>query len=272
MTRIAWGTPGTKLFEAGVDRGVLYTAGNDGVGVPWNGLITVNETPSGGTPTPYYADGVKYMNVPAREEFEGTIEAFMSPPEFDECDGTLEVYEGLFIHQQRRRPFDFTYRTGLGSDLKGLDHGYNIHLVYNALAGPSQRGYASLSDSPEAMTLSWDFTTTPILVPGQGGYPTAHIKIDSTRTEPQLVLEIEEFIYGNVGYAPKMPTIPELLNMYLNWHTPLEIEEALGTGLAGLVTNGLPDLNGNLNVGIYRRPRLSRLSDDENDGLYDLEN
>lgn len=163
MTSLQWREPGTRLYNSGVDRGVLYIPGQDGVA--WSGLVSVDERSTGGDPTPYYIDGYKYLNLSAQEEFEAVLSAYYSPPEFDQCDGTLEIFSGLFATQQVRRPFGLTYRTGLGSDLSPR-HGYKIHLVYNALAAPTSTPHKTESDNPGVDPISWTLTTQPIFVDG----------------------------------------------------------------------------------------------------------
>lgn len=211
MAKITWGNPGEKLFEIGVDRGVLYPRTGPGVG--WPGLIAVTESPSGGESTPFYMDGIKYADRGTAEEFNGTIEAYTYPPEFGACDGTAAVDDGLFATQQYRQPFGFTYRTKVGNDLDGQDHGYKIHIVYNARAAPSERGNQTLNDSPEAVTFSWGFTTIPAKIPGIK--PSAHLVVDSTKTHPFVVAAIEDLLYGTDSSLPELPTPADLIEIYL---------------------------------------------------------
>jgi hypothetical protein len=164
MAKLAWGLSGQRYFESGTDRGVLYVGTTPGV--PWNGLISVSENPSGGDPVPYYMDGIKYLNVAAAEEFEATISAFSSPDEFGVCDGTALLSNGLFATQQPRKPFDLTYRTLIGNDEDGIEHGYKLHLVYNALAKPTTRENKTLERSVTPANFDWDISTLPIPVPG----------------------------------------------------------------------------------------------------------
>lgn len=224
MARIKWGDSGKRFFEAGADRGVLYVEDNDGV--PWNGLISVKESPSGGDPQPYYIDGYKYINLAAAEEFEATLEAFSSPHEFGVCDGTFDLGYGLFITQQRRQQFNLAYRTGLGNDVDGLELGYKLHLIYNALAQPSSRNNQTLNDNPEPNTLSWDITTAP---PRMMGYaPTAHMVVDSTKTPPEMLSNLENILYGTDINPPKLPSQIEML-AFFGAYVPFTVTD-LGAG------------------------------------------
>lgn len=209
MTRLIWGAVGSRFFETGVDRGVLYV---DGEGHAWGGLVSVDESSSGGGAKSYYLDGIKYLNISSREEFQATITAFYSPPQFDACDGTLSLRPGLFVTQQRRKPFDFCYRTLVGNDVEGTNKGYKLHLIYNALAAPSSRTYSSLSDSPEAEPLSWSITTKPVPIPEAA--PGAHLVVDTSTASPYSVQTLEEILYGNALNAPRMPTPEELVLLF----------------------------------------------------------
>lgn len=210
MTRLAWGSHGERFFETGIDRGVLYLPGQDGV--PWNGLKAVNEAPTGGEPTPYYIDGFKYLNVATAEEFKATLDAFSSPDEFARCDGKQSIQNGLFATQQPRLPFNLSYRTLVGNDIKGTEHGYKIHLVYNALAAPAQRSNQTIGNTTAPLTLSWGITTTP---PKMNGLkPTAHLVIDSRLTPPNLMTVIEDILYGSDDVNPTLPSVEELMGLF----------------------------------------------------------
>lgn len=217
MTRIEWDTLGKHYYEMGVARGVLYPPGG-GPGVPWNGLISVTESPSEGTAKPYYLDGVKYLNRSTPEEFEATIEAFTYPDEFAYCDGTATLAPGLFISNQYRQPFGLSYRTRLGDDQVGIDRGYKIHLIYNALAAPTEVANATMSESPEPVHFSWSITTTPVAV--DGFRHSAHFVIDSTKTDPMVLAELEDQLYGSADNAPNLPTIAQLLTIFNGVVTP----------------------------------------------------
>ena len=216
MTRIAWGTPGERFFETGIDRGVLYIDNFDGV--PWNGITSVSEAPTGGEARPYYLDGYQYLNISAAEEFEATINAFSSPREFDICDGTLSISNGLYATQQPRKSFHLSYRTMVGNDTEGAEHGYKIHLVYNALAAPSSRDNTSIGDSAAPIGFSWAITTLPPAITGIK--PTAHMVIDSRMTPPELLAEIEDILYGSNSNSSHMPDVEELMSIFNTPVTP----------------------------------------------------
>lgn len=207
MTRITWDTPGTRLYETGVDHGVLYPDGQDGV--PWNGLISVNETPTGGEVKSYYIDGYNHVNVSARSEYAAAIEAFYSPPEFDQCDGSANLRPGLSVTNQPRQPFGLTYRTLLGNDVNGQDYSYKIHVVYNALVAPADRAYSSVSDDPEAVTLKWDISTKPMLFADKA--PSAHLIIDPRSLSTPSLNLLEGTLYGTDTTAPRLPPPDELI-------------------------------------------------------------
>ena len=204
--KIVWDAEGERLFETGVDRGVLYPineTGVYGIGVPWNGLTSVSESPEGGEPNPIYADNQKYLNLISVEEAKGTIEAFTYPEEFAECDGSKELAPGVFAGQQNRTPFGLSYRTLVGNDIKGNDYGYKIHLVYGATAQPSEKSYETVNDSPEPAAFSWEYSTSPVTVPGMK--PTATLTIDSTKVTPSALLKLEEALYGTETKDPSFP-------------------------------------------------------------------
>jgi hypothetical protein len=214
MTLLTWGNFGERYFETGVDRGVLYVPGEDGVA--WNGLIAVNETPSGGETAPYYIDGVKYANRSSREEFEATIEAYTYPDEFAVCEGTGSLEQetkGLFATQQGRKPFGLSYRTALGNDDLSTSYGYKIHIVYNALATPSEKNYHSITDEPEAATFSWGITTTAISIPGVS--QSSHLVIDTTKAWPWAIEAVESILYGTEDTPATLPTPQEVLDLFV---------------------------------------------------------
>lgn len=210
MTALVWGTAGERLYEAGADRGVLYLPGVPGVA--WNGLTSVSETPTGGAPVPFYYDGLKYSNLSTAEEFAATIGGFSSPKEFAKCDGTASISNGLFITQQPREPFDLSYRTHLGNDTEGLEYGYKVHLVYNALAAPSGRNNATLNDAPTPNSYSWLITTMAPLI--SGFRPSAHLVVDSTKTPADVLEEFENLLYGTPSTPPQMPTQEEVILLF----------------------------------------------------------
>jgi hypothetical protein len=220
MTKLAWDSTGERLYETGVDRGVLYIPNNSGVydeGYAWNGLTTLTESPSGAESNPQYADNIKYLNLLSVEEFGGTIEAFTYPDEFAQCDGTANPQAGLSMGQQSRKTFGLSYRTKVGNDVRGNDFGYKIHLVYNALAAPSEKAYATVNDSPEAMAFSWSFTTTPIdvgTISGTAYKPTASMVIDSTKVDAAALASLEDALYGTAGQDPRLPTPSEVVAFF----------------------------------------------------------
>lgn len=211
MTRLEWSKNGDKLFEWGLDRGVLFPSFTD-EGVAWNGLLSVDEKLSGKSPKETYLDGIKISSVPPRDDFSGSIQAYTYPDEFGVCDGTVSPKNGLFITQQRKRPFSLSYRTGVGNDIRGIDHGYKIHIVYNALPFSSGLVRSSRSQVVDPLVFQWEFTTTPILYTADL-LPTAHIYIDTRTTHPFLVKRIEDRIYGTATTPAKLPSIEELIEM-----------------------------------------------------------
>lgn len=214
MARIEWDEIGTRYFETGVKKGVLYPFSN-GVyssGVPWNGLTAVNESTSGAEITPLYADNIKYLNLMSNEEYKATIEAYTYPDEFAECDGSKEIATGVVIGQQKRKPFGFSYQTLIGNDTDGTDLGYKIHLVYGAMASPTERSYSTINESPEAMTFSWEISTTPVDV--EGFKPTSSITIDSTKANATELQALEDILYGTATRSPRLPLPSELATIF----------------------------------------------------------
>lgn len=218
MSRLKWGATGERLYEIGVDRGVLYI--DNGAGVAWNGLISVSEEIDGGEAKPYYIDGVKYLNRSSLEEFKATIEAYTYPEEFSICDGTAALStNGLFATQQARKSFGLAYRSRIGNDVKGADFGYKIHLVYNALASPSSQVHSTISDTIDPFNFSWSITATP---PRLGGHkPTSHFMIDSRKTPAPLLAQIEDVLYGTDTEAPRLPSLGELIYLFSSYNTSL---------------------------------------------------
>lgn len=209
MAKLKWGTPDSKTYEFGVDRGVLYLANEDGVA--WDGLISVNETPSGGEPRPYYLDGIKYLNLSAAEEYEATIEAYGAPASFKKCEGVHEIQRGLFASQQTKHSFGFSYRTKSGGSLGDKQH-YKIHLVYNARVGSTDKAYTTTSSEAEISTFSWPITTLPPAMTGRKR--TAHLTIDSRHTPPNLLKVVEDILYGTDFIAPRMLSVDELFALF----------------------------------------------------------
>lgn len=212
MSRLVWDATGARLYETGVKMGVLYPISSTGTydkGVSWNGLTAVTEKPSGAEATDLYADDTKYLSLLSTETFGATIEAYTYPDEFGECDGTAEVAPGIMIGQQARKVFGLCYRTAIGNDVDGNDHGYKLHLIWGAKATPSEKAYASINDSPEAITFSWEINTTPITV--EGYKPTASMTIDSTKVDKQKLASFEKLLYGSESSEAKLPTPAEVI-------------------------------------------------------------
>ena len=211
MPKLVWDQTGSRFYETGVDRGVFYplaVGGEYTPGVVWNGLSNVSENPSGAEATAIYADNIKYLSLTSAEDFGATIEAYTFPDEFGECDGSAELTTGVTIGQQERKTFGFSYRTMIGNDTEGNGHGYKIHLVYGCKASPSQKSYGTISDSPEAITMSWEISTTPVNV--TGFKPTAHLIIDSTKVSAAALTAIETILYGGTAAEAKLP-LPDVV-------------------------------------------------------------
>lgn len=208
MTRVSWSNPGDKRYELGVDRGVLYV---DDQSAAWNGLVSIDESPSGGGIRSYYQDGQKYLHIADREEYSANLSAFYSPELFDKCDGTWSMAPGVSVTQQKRKQFGLTYRTKIGNDLNE-ELGHKIHLVYNALATPSSRNYQTKGDSPEAMTMSWSIQTRATSLPGMA--PGSHIVIDTTEVGATALSAFEDILYGNEMDHARLPTPAEVADIF----------------------------------------------------------
>ena len=211
MSKIVWDQTGEKLYETGVKNGVLYPQSSNGSypkGVAWNGLTAVTESPSGAEPTPLYADDIKYLNLMSAEEYAATVEAYTYPDEFAECDGSAEIAPGVSIGQQKRKSFGMSYKTVLGNDTENNAYGYKLHLIYGALAAPSEKAYATINDSPEAITFSWELSTTPVSV--NGFEPTASITIDSTKVDAEKLKSLEAILYGSESEEARLPLPDEV--------------------------------------------------------------
>ena len=221
MSKLKWDKTGERFYETGVKNCVLYipTGGVYSKGVAWNGVTAITESPSGAEATPLYADDMKYLNLYSTEEFGATIEAYTYPDEFAECDGSSSIADGVIIGQQTRKPFGLCYKTTLGNDTNGNDLGYKLHIIYGAMASPSEKAYATINDSPEAITFSWEVTTTPVEVTGKK--PTASIVIDSTKADSSKLAALEVILYGkdatgpdkNDGVEPRLPLPDEIAEL-----------------------------------------------------------
>lgn len=221
--KLVWDKTGEHYYETGVKNGVLYPMSASGTypkGVAWNGLTAITESPSGAEATALYADDIKYLNLMSNEEFGATVEAYTYPDEFAECDGSASLTEGVYIGQQARKTFGLCYRTTLGNDSKGNDYGYKLHIIYGAMASPSEKAYATINDSPDAITFSWELSTTPVAV--ANFKPTASLTIDSTKVDPQKLASLEEILYGKDGTGedhstgavdPRLPLPDEIANI-----------------------------------------------------------
>ena len=209
MAKLKWDQTGEKFYETGVKNGVLYLLNESGqynTGVAWNGLTAVTESPSGAEATKLYADDTNYVSLYSAEVFGATVEAYTYPPEFEACDGTSQLTKGVTIGQQDRSTFGMCYRTTIGNDVAGNDYGYKLHLIYGAKASPSEKAYNTINDSPEAITFSWELTTTPVTV--NGFKPTASITIDSTKADPTKLAALEDILYGKDGEPGSEARLP----------------------------------------------------------------
>ena len=214
MAKLVWDQTGDRLYETGVSKGVLYPIQSDGAyskGVAWNGLSSVTESPSGAEANPIYADDMKYLNLLSAEEFSATIEAYTYPDEFAECDGSADIATGVSIGQQKRKVFGLCYRTVLGNDVDSNDHGYKLHLIYGCMAAPTEKAYTSINDSPEAITFSWEISTTPVNV--TGFKPTASITIDSTKAKKEKLTALEAILYGAESKEARLPLPDEIATL-----------------------------------------------------------
>jgi hypothetical protein len=221
--KLVWDKTGEHYYETGVKNGVLYPISASGTypkGVAWNGLTAITESPSGAEATALYADDIKYLNLMSNEEFGATVEAYTYPDEFAECDGSASLTEGVYIGQQARKTFGLCYRTTLGNDSKGNDYGYKLHIIYGAMASPSEKAYSTINDSPDAITFSWELSTTPVAV--ANFKPTASLTIDSTKVDPEKLATLEEILYGKDGTGedhstgavdPRLPLPDEIANI-----------------------------------------------------------
>lgn len=215
MAKLVWDQSGQRFYETGVKMGVLYVQDSSGAypkGVAWNGLTAVNETPSGAEATPLYADDIKYLNLRSAEDFGATIEAYTYPEEFEACDGSAELAPGVKIGQQARNAFGLCYRTVVGNDIAGNDFGYKLHIIYGATAAPSEKAYATINDSPEAITFSWEVNCTPVEV--EGFKPTASLVIDSTKVDAEKLAALEAKLYGDESTEAMLPLPAEIAAIF----------------------------------------------------------
>ena len=214
MSKIVWDAIGDHIFETGVRNGVLYLKGAEGTydtGVAWNGLTSVSESPEGAEATDLYADDIKYLSLMSAENFKATIEAYTYPVEFEECDGSATIAKGVVIGQQSRKPFGLCYRTSIGNDTDGNEHGYKLHIVYGCQASPSEKQYSTINDSPDAVTFSWEVSTTPVNVTGKK--PAATLIIDSTKADKAKLTALEAILYGSEEEEPRLPLPDEIATL-----------------------------------------------------------
>ena len=221
MAVLTWDDIGERYYETGVRKGVLYLPDAQGAystGVAWNGLTAVNESHDGGEPNALYADDIKYLNLMSAEDFKATIEAYTYPDEFAECDGSAALATGVIIGQQKRKSFGLSYQTRIGNDVDQTDLGYKIHLVYGCMAAPTDKNYASINESPEAITFSWEVSTTPVDIPGHK--PSATIVIDSTKADPDKLETLKGMLYGTTNASAKLPTPQDIIDLFTAPATP----------------------------------------------------
>lgn len=221
MSKLVWDKLEERMYETGTRNGVLYPVQDDGTyskGVAWNGLTGVSESPSGAEPTKLWADDINYLSLISAEEFSATVEAYMYPEEFAECDGSAELAPGVYVGQQTRKMFGLCYRTVLGNAVAGEEYGYKLHLVYGAKASPSEKGYSTINDSPDAITFSWELNTTPVeitaLVNGKKLKPTAILTFDSTKTDKEKLAKLEDILYGSEDTEPRLPLPDEIFELF----------------------------------------------------------
>ena len=250
MAKLVWDQDGERLYETGTEQGVLYPKSDDGTypkGYAWNGLTGVSEAPSGAEETGLYADNIKYLSLTSTEEFGATITAYTYPDEFEKCDGSADIAPGVTIGQQDRTPFGLVYKTQIGNDTKGNSHGYKLNLVYGAKAKPSSRDYKTINDSPEAIELSWEISTTPIKVPGSK--PTAHLTINSTKVSAAKLAKLEDILFGSETSDARLPLPAEIIEIMKDEVDPtLTITVAPITGDADLLGKKAADLQSNIVV------------------------
>lgn len=216
MAKLQWDAVGERFYETGTKKGVLFPKKNDGTydkGVAWNGLTAVSESPSGAEETKLYADDIKYLSLRSAEEFGATIEAYTYPDEWAECDGSAALDAGVYVGQQTRRAFSFSYQTVLGNDAAGEAYGYKLHIIYNAMAAPSEKSYATINDSPEAITFSWEIATTPVPF-GDDLKPSSTLTINSAKVDPAILKQIEDKLYGTENSDPTLPTPEWILSLF----------------------------------------------------------
>lgn len=264
-SQLVWGAFGESYFETGIDRGVLYL---DDIGIAWTGLVSVSETSSGGEAQSHYLDGMKYANRVGSEEFAAKLDAYTYPDAFERCDGIRNIDYGVAASQQERESFGLSYRTRIGNDADGIDHGYKIHIVYNAMASPTEKRFDSLSNEVDPFVFSWKLSTTPIHIAGHK--PIAHLVLDSRKLHPYSIRAIEDILYGTPTEAARLPDLEEMLHRIGNT-VPVKIFEDYETGLSSLVKSNSPDLFNGTRFGLFKATPNTRLVETTTPGLYTLE-
>lgn len=264
-TQLVWGAVGERYFETGIDRGVLYL---DGLGIAWNGIVSVSDSTSGGEAKSYYIDGMKYANRVGAEEFAAKLDAYTYPDQFEVCDGTREIEYGTSVAQQDRKSFSLSYRTRIGNDIDGLDHGYKIHVIYNVMASPADKAYSSLGETDEPIVFSWGLSTTPILMTGYK--PIAHVIIDSRKLSNHSLRAIEDVLYGKGDVPANLPYLEDLLAIIAN-AIPVKIIPDYPTGISSLIMSETPDLYNGTRFGIFQIAEHSRLVPSDTLGIFKLE-
>lgn len=217
MVKLIWDEVGTRTYETGVEKGVLFLQDKTGEynnGIAWSGLSAVPQSPDGADETPIYADNIKYLSLMSQENFKGAIEAYTYPEEWEECDGSRQVAPGIHVGQQTRKPFGLAYITTVGNDVEYEDYGQKLHLIYGAKVAPSERRYETINDTPDAINFVWDFTTTPQQVEAEGVRPTAHVVVDSTKVDEEVWDEIIETVHGTEEKEPELPSIDDLIDKF----------------------------------------------------------
>lgn len=216
MSKLVWDKTGERYYETGVSKGVLYVMDDTGAyskGVAWNGLTAVTKSPTGAEASPFYADDIKYLNLLTTEEFGATVEAYTYPKEFKACNGSVELANGVYVGQQKRKTFGMCFRTAIGNDIDGSEHGYKLHFIYGALAAPSEEAFQSINDSIEPIAFSWEITTTPVIIEKEGFKPTATIEVDSTVCNVEKLAALEKIIYGDTEVEARLPLPDEILTI-----------------------------------------------------------
>lgn len=267
MTRIQWNAPGERIFFAGLDRGVLFV--EDNPGVPWNGLVSLSEAPSEGIVTPRYIDGRKYLNEASLEEYAANLSAYTYPDLFEGCDGVYFDTFGVGYGQQQRKPFSIAYRSLVGNDLASIDHAYRLHIVFDLTAEPSTINHATISATTDPGIFSWNVSSLPVAPIYPGLEPVSHIIFDSRRVSPEIMLKLEEWLYGTETTEPRLPRPEDFAELFVVYGLRIQPDEI--TGIANLISSDMPDLSGSTRNGIFTRYPSTRLVETSQPGVFTLE-